>query len=73
MKASLIFIITLYQRAIRPYLGLRCRYVPSCSDYAKEAVKSDGFLIGFWKGLIRIGRCAPWGGSGYDPYHSNSL
>jgi len=45
----------------------RCRYTPSCSAYALEAVKTHGAIAGTWLAVKRIGRCQPWGGCGYDP------
>lgn len=56
-----------YQLGISPFLGTRCRFQPTCSQYFIEAVKKYGAIRGGWRGLRRIGRCHPWGGSGYDP------
>jgi len=67
VKRILIIIIRLYQIGFSPYLGVRCRFIPSCSDYFKEAVIEEGFLFGMWLGLKRFCRCHPWGGSGYAP------
>lgn len=44
-----------------------CRYVPSCSSYALEALETHGFVRGSWLSIRRLGRCHPWGGSGWDP------
>ncbi|MEZ5046593.1 MAG: membrane protein insertion efficiency factor YidD [Chitinophagaceae bacterium] len=64
----LIGLIKFYQLALSPFLGTnKCRYTPSCSEYAKEALLKHGILKGFWLGIKRISRCAPWGGHGYDP------
>lgn len=63
----LILPIRLYQRAISPLLPASCRYVPSCSQYAVEAIKVHGPLRGLILAARRILRCHPWGGSGYDP------
>ena len=63
----LIRAVRCYQHLISPWLGARCRYQPSCSQYFIDAVKKYGALSGSWRGLRRIGRCHPWGGSGYDP------
>jgi putative membrane protein insertion efficiency factor len=60
-------LIRLYQLLVSPLLPPRCRYLPSCSDYALEALASHGVLHGLFLALRRIGRCHPWGGSGYDP------
>ncbi|MEI6681489.1 MAG: membrane protein insertion efficiency factor YidD [Bacteroidota bacterium] len=62
-----IFLIRFYQGAISPYLMPSCRYTPSCSEYGIEAIKKHGAIRGGWLTLKRIGRCQPWGGSGYDP------
>jgi putative membrane protein insertion efficiency factor len=60
-------IIKLYQWTLSPLLGPACRYTPSCSHYAAEAIAVHGPLKGAWLGLKRIGRCHPWGGAGHDP------
>jgi len=59
--------VFIYQRAISPFLPPTCRYVPTCSQYAVEAVMKHGIFKGSWLALRRILRCHPWGGSGYDP------
>ena len=63
----LLGLIRLYQYAISPMLPPRCRYQPTCSQYAIEAVRKYGALKGGWLAAKLIGRCHPWGGSGYDP------
>ena len=62
-----LILIRGYQLTLSAFLGRQCRFAPSCSDYAAEAVRTHGALRGGWLGLRRIGRCHPWGGSGYDP------
>jgi putative membrane protein insertion efficiency factor len=62
--------ITVYQWTLVPVLGANCRYLPSCSSYAHEALGVHGPLTGSWLALRRICRCHPWGGSGYDPVPS---
>jgi putative membrane protein insertion efficiency factor len=59
--------IRLYQLALSPWLGGRCRYEPTCSQYAAEAIATRGAVRGSWLAAKRIGRCHPWGGAGYDP------
>jgi putative membrane protein insertion efficiency factor len=66
-RGTLIAAVRCYQYAISPWLGPRCRYQPTCSNYFIEAVRKHGAIVGAWKGLCRICRCHPWGGSGYDP------
>jgi putative membrane protein insertion efficiency factor len=67
MASLLRGLIWLYRMLVSPLLGPNCRFEPSCSVYAMEAIER----FGAWRGLIlalrRIGRCHPWGGSGYDP------
>lgn len=59
--------ILFYQAAISPHLPPSCRYTPTCSQYAVEAIRRHGPLRGLWLAIKRIMRCHPWGGSGYDP------
>ena len=63
----LIGLIRIYQWVISPNLGPKCRYQPTCSHYAVEALKKHGPFQGFWLVIRRISRCHPWGGSGWDP------
>ncbi|MDJ0750112.1 MAG: membrane protein insertion efficiency factor YidD [Woeseiaceae bacterium] len=63
----LILLVRFYRVAISPWLGTRCRFQPTCSSYAIEALQVHGALKGSWLAARRIGRCHPWGGSGYDP------
>ncbi|MGI9262688.1 MAG: membrane protein insertion efficiency factor YidD [Woeseiaceae bacterium] len=60
-------LVWLYRYAISPLIGANCRYQPTCSAYAEEALRTHGAFKGGWLALKRIGRCHPWGGSGYDP------
>lgn len=59
--------IRFYQLCISPMLPPSCRFTPTCSQYAIEAVIRHGLLRGGWLAIRRILRCHPWGGSGYDP------
>ena len=59
--------IRFYRYAISPMLAPRCRYQPTCSAYALEALQTHGPVRGLWLAICRIGRCHPWGGHGYDP------
>jgi len=61
-------LIAVYQKYIRPVLPVTCRFEPSCSEYAKQAILKYGIIKGVFKGLTRIFRCHPFSGrSGYDP------
>jgi putative membrane protein insertion efficiency factor len=63
----LLGLVWLYQKAISPLLGANCRFEPSCSAYAMQALREYGGFKGGWMAIKRISRCHPWGGSGYDP------
>jgi putative membrane protein insertion efficiency factor len=63
----LIAPIHVYRYAISPLLPATCRYTPTCSQYAIEAIKKHGPFKGSFLAAKRIGRCHPWGGHGYDP------
>ncbi|MDE5924869.1 MAG: membrane protein insertion efficiency factor YidD [Muribaculaceae bacterium] len=63
----LILPIRFYQGAISPHLPASCRFTPTCSQYAVEAIRIHGPGRGLWLAVRRILRCHPWGGSGYDP------
>jgi putative membrane protein insertion efficiency factor len=67
VKSLLILLLRAYQYLFRPLLGRNCRFMPSCSDYAIEAVARHGALRGGWLAIKRIGRCHPWHPGGYDP------
>ena len=67
MKSVLVAAIRGYQYAIRPLIGANCRFYPSCSDYAREAVERHGALKGTWLAVRRILRCHPYHPGGYDP------
>jgi putative membrane protein insertion efficiency factor len=63
----LIGAIRFYQGAISPWTPAACRYTPTCSAYAIDAVREHGALKGSWLAARRLARCHPWGGFGYDP------
>jgi putative membrane protein insertion efficiency factor len=63
----LIVPIWAYQKLISPFFPSTCRFSPSCSNYAIEAIKLRGPFVGLWLTLKRISKCHPWGGNGYDP------
>jgi putative membrane protein insertion efficiency factor len=56
-----------YQLTLSALIGRRCRYLPTCSDYAMEAMTRHGAWRGLWLGAGRVCRCHPWGGDGFDP------
>ncbi len=64
---ALVAGVRCYQWTLSPIVGRQCRFQPTCSEYFIGAVRRHGPLRGPWRGLKRIGRCHPWGGSGYDP------
>ncbi|MGE0120887.1 MAG: membrane protein insertion efficiency factor YidD [Dongiaceae bacterium] len=66
-RALCIGLIRLYQYGLSPVLPRTCRYLPTCSDYAREAIERHGAMRGGWLALRRLLRCHPWGGHGYDP------
>ena len=67
MRTMAIGVISIYQRVLSPYWPSACRYTPTCSHYAQEAIETHGVLKGGWLALRRLSRCGPWGSNGYDP------
>ena len=67
LSLPLILLVRFYQKFISPYKPSCCRFTPTCSQYALEALRKYGPLKGSWLAFKRIIRCHPWGGSGYDP------
>jgi putative membrane protein insertion efficiency factor len=67
MARAIAFLIRLYQRFVSPLLGPRCRFYPSCSNYALQAVQEFGTLRGAGLTVKRLLRCHPWHPGGYDP------
>lgn len=63
----LLILIRGYQLIISPLLGSNCRFIPTCSEYAMESLRSYGLIKGCYLAIKRIGKCHPWGGHGYDP------
>jgi uncharacterized protein len=73
VQFTLILLIRFYQAAVSPLIAAilgpsaRCRFTPSCAQYAREAVRLHGAVLGGWLALRRLGRCHPWGDCGEDP------
>lgn len=67
LHASVLALIKLYRIIVSPLLPPACRYLPSCSEYAEEALHKYGMVKGAWLTVRRLLRCHPWGSSGYDP------
>ncbi|CZG44522.1 Putative membrane protein insertion efficiency factor [Legionella pneumophila] len=63
--------IKMYQYFISPLITPCCRYYPSCSEYAENAIKHYGVIKGLWMAIIRLSRCHPWSKGGYDPLLPN--
>ena len=67
MGRFFVWLISIYQRLISPLIGPCCRFHPTCSEYAKEALESHGLMMGMWLTIKRLSKCHPLGGSGFDP------
>ena len=67
MKTVLLALIRIYQLTLSSIVGRRCRYLPTCSEYASDAIHRHGAWRGFWLAVARVSRCHPWGGQGFDP------
>jgi len=67
MRHILVALVRAYQYLLAPWWGGQCRFTPTCSNYAIEALQKHGALSGSWLAARRIFRCHPWGPGGYDP------
>ena len=67
MQKILVILLKGYQYLVSPWFGQTCRFYPSCSCYAIDAVEKRGVLMGLWLTVRRIGRCHPWHPGGFDP------
>jgi len=67
MKRLLVLLLRAYQLLLSPMLGQRCRFYPSCSHYAVEAIQTHGAARGSWLTVRRLGKCHPWHAGGLDP------
>jgi hypothetical protein len=70
MRRLALILIRTYQWLLSPVLGNHCRFHPSCSAYAAQAIAERGVLAGGWLAMRRLARCHPWGGAGHDPVPS---
>ena len=66
-SAPFLGAIALYRLMLSPLIGANCRHLPTCSDYAREAIETNGAWKGGWLALARLCRCHPWGSQGFDP------
>ena len=67
MRLLLVWLIKLYQLCLSPFIGSSCRFEPSCSSYAIEAINKHGAFKGLYLTVLRLGRCHPWCEGGHDP------
>lgn len=67
MKRPLLIALRGYRLVLRPLLGPACRFAPTCSEFASQAIERHGALRGGWLAARRIARCHPWSVAGYDP------
>jgi putative membrane protein insertion efficiency factor len=67
IKKAAVILIRIYQYCVSPLLGNVCRFYPSCSEYAAEAIMRHGIIMGLWLAVKRISKCHPFHPGGYDP------
>ncbi len=67
MRTLLLALVHFYKRVISPVMPSACRFYPTCSEYAREAIERYGAARGSWMAVKRLWRCRPFGGGGYDP------
>ncbi len=67
MRQLVLAVIRCYRYAVSPFLGQRCRFYPTCSEYALTSVERFGVLRGTWMAVKRVGRCHPFHAGGFDP------
>jgi putative membrane protein insertion efficiency factor len=73
MKSVLLALIGGYRLLLSPFFGGQCRFYPTCSNYAREAIENHGSLRGSWLAVMRILRCGPWHPGGTDPVPSRGM
>jgi putative membrane protein insertion efficiency factor len=64
---AMLVAVRIYQLSLSSLTGRYCRHLPTCSQYAHEAIWKHGAWAGFWLAFFRVARCHPWGGAGFDP------
>ena len=69
-RSAVVLLLRVYKRLVSPWLPPSCRYVPTCSEYAVEAVERYGAVRGSWMAMTRVLRCHPFAKGGYDPVRS---
>jgi len=67
MRSLLVFLISCYKMVISPFLGHHCRFYPTCSSYAQQAIAEHGVFRGVWLAARRLSKCHPWHEGGADP------
>jgi uncharacterized protein len=67
MRAVLLFLLRAYRYVLSPWIGNQCRFAPTCSHYATEAITRHGAWRGAWLAARRVARCHPWSAGGWDP------
>jgi putative membrane protein insertion efficiency factor len=67
MQTLLLFLIRVYRLLLSPWIGNQCRFHPTCSAYAEEAIRVHGAIRGTWLAARRLGKCHPWHAGGHDP------
>jgi putative membrane protein insertion efficiency factor len=67
MRRVVVLLVRAYQKVLSPFLGNRCRFQPTCSEYMAQAILKHGVFKGGWLGIKRIGKCHPLHPGGYDP------
>lgn len=73
MKSIVLFLIRFYQKCISPFFPRRCRFYPTCSSYAYQAIKTFGIIKGTYLGIKRILKCNPLNDGGYDPVPKKNI
>jgi putative membrane protein insertion efficiency factor len=72
MQTPLLLLIRVYRALLSPWMGNQCRFHPTCSVYAEQAIATHGSLKGLWLAIRRVGKCHPWHPGGIDPVPSSS-